>query len=128
MTKIYSVLALAYFLAATAVLMQTGPLWAAGALINKVVSVMSSTAAQHSGQENAILTTQAMMQHHGMIVVPIGYAYADQMGVDMVRGGSPYGMTTTTLSDGSRMPSTQELEGARFQGRHLAEIAIRLNG
>jgi NAD(P)H dehydrogenase (quinone) len=107
---------------------QTGPLWATGALHNKVATVISSTAAQHGGQEVAILTTQAMLQHHGIIIVPIGYAYAEQMGVDMVRGGSPYGMTTTTLSDGSRMPSVQELEGAQFQGRHLAEIATRLHG
>lgn len=107
---------------------QTGPLWATGALHNKVATVMSSTAAQHGGQEVAILTTQAMLQHHGIIIVPIGYSYADQMGVDMVRGGAPYGMTTTTLSDGSRMPSAQELEGARFQGRHLADIATRLHG
>jgi NAD(P)H dehydrogenase (quinone) len=107
---------------------QTGPLWAKGALINKVATVMSSSAAQHGGQEQAILTTQAALQHHGIIIVPIGYAYADQMGVDVVRGGSPYGMSTTTLSDGSRMPSEQELDGARFQGRHLADIAIRLHG
>ena len=107
---------------------QTGPLWAQGALVNKVATVMSSTAAQHGGQENAILTTQAALQHHGIIIVPIGYAYTGQMGVDMIRGGSPYGMTTVTLSDGSRMPSEQDLEGATFQGRHLAQIAIRLHG
>lgn len=107
---------------------QTGPLWAQGALVNKVASVMSSTAAQHGGQEQAILSTQAALQHHGIIIVPLGYAYAGQMGVDMIRGGSPYGMTTVTLSDGSRMPSEQELEGAAFQGRHLADIAIRLHG
>lgn len=107
---------------------QTGPLWARGALVNKVASVMSSTANQHGGQENAILTTQSALQHHGIIIVPIGYTYAGQMGSDVVRGGSPYGMTTTTNSDGSRMPSEQELEGARHQGKHLAEIAIRLHG
>ena len=107
---------------------QTGPLWAEGALVNKVATVMSSTASQHGGQEQAILSTQAALQHHGVIIVPLGYAYAGQMGVDMIRGGSPYGMTTVTLSDGSRMPSDQELEGAEFQGRHLAEIAARLHG
>lgn len=107
---------------------QTGPLWAQGALVNKVATVMSSTAAQHGGQEQAILSTQAALQHHGIIIVPLGYAYAGQMGVDMIRGGSPYGMTTVTLSDGSRMPSEQELEGATFQGNHLANIARRLHG
>lgn len=107
---------------------QTGRLWAEGALVNKVATVMASTAAQHGGQEQAILSTQAALQHHGIIIVPLGYAYQDQMGVDVVRGGSPYGMTTTTLSDGSRMPSAQELDGATWQGRHLADIAKRLHG
>lgn len=107
---------------------QTGPLWGQGALVNKVATVMSSTAAQHGGQEQAILSTQAALQHHGIIIVPLGYAYEGQMGVDKIRGGSPYGMTTVTLSDGSRMPSEQELEGAAWQGRHLADIATRLHG
>lgn len=107
---------------------QTGPLWAQGALINKVGSVMSSTATQHGGAELAILSAQAMLQHHGMIIVPLSYAYQGQSGNDVVRGGSPYGMTTTAESDGSRQPSAQELEGAAFQGKRVAEIAIRLHG
>jgi NAD(P)H dehydrogenase (quinone) len=107
---------------------QTGPLWARGALVNKVATVMSSTATQHGGQEIAILSTQASLQHHGLIIVPLSYAYQGQSGVDMVRGGSPYGMTTISDSNGSRPPSEQELEGARFQGRRLAEIAIKLHG
>ncbi|MAW87532.1 MAG: NAD(P)H:quinone oxidoreductase [Phyllobacteriaceae bacterium] len=107
---------------------QTGPLWAKGALIDKVASVMSSTATQHGGAELAILTTQAALQHHGMIIVPLSYAYDGQTGNDVVRGGSPYGMTTTSNSDGSRMPSEQELEGATFQGRRVATIAARLKG
>lgn len=107
---------------------QTGPLWAKGALINKVATVMSSTATQHGGQELAILTTQASIQHHGMIIVPLSYAYAGQSGVDVPRGGSPYGMTTLSGSDGSRQPSEQELEGAKFQGKRMAEITIKLHG
>lgn len=107
---------------------QTGPLWARGALINKVATVMSSTATQHGGAELAILTTQASLQHHGMIIVPLSYAYQGQSGNDVVRGGAPYGMTTTSDSDGSRQPSGQELEGAKFQGKRLAEIAIKLHG
>ncbi len=95
---------------------QTGPLWVKGALVNKVASVMSSTATQHGGAELAIISTQASLQHHGMIIVPLSYAYQEQMGNDVVRGGSPYGMTTTTNSDGSRQPSPQELDGAKFQG------------
>lgn len=105
---------------------QTGPLWAEGKLIDKPATVMSSTATQHGGAELALATTQLALQHHGMLIVPLSYAYQDQMGNDTVRGGAPYGMTTTTNGDGSRMPSEQELEGAKFQGKRLAEITARL--
>lgn len=67
-----------------------------------------------------------MLQHHGMIIVPLSYAYQAQMGNDVVRGGAPYGMTTT--SDGSRQPSAQELAGARFQGKRVAGITKKLHG
>jgi NAD(P)H dehydrogenase (quinone) len=107
---------------------QTGPLWVNGALVNKVATVMSSTATQHGGAELAILSTQASLQHHGMIIVPLSYAYQGQSGYDVVRGGTPYGMTTTTGSNGARQPSDQELEGARFQGKRMAEITIKLHG
>ena len=107
---------------------QTGGLWASGALINKVGSVMSSTATQHGGQEMTIVTTQVVLQHHGMIIVPLSYAWQGQSGVDQMRGGSPYGMTLVTGSDGSRMPSELDLEGARFQGKRVAEIAAKLHG
>jgi NAD(P)H dehydrogenase (quinone) len=107
---------------------QTGPLWVKGALVNKVATVMSSTATQHGGAELAILTTQASLQHHGVIIVPLYYAYPGQSGNDVVRGGSPYGMTTTSNSDGSRQPTEQELDGAKFQGKRLAEITIKLHG
>lgn len=107
---------------------QTGPLWLKGALVNKVASVMVSTATQHGGAELALITTQATLQHHGMIIVPLSYAYQAQMGNDVVRGGAPYGMTTTSNGDGSRMPSEQELEGAKFQGKRVAEITAKLHG
>ena len=107
---------------------QTGPLWMKGALVNKVATVMSSTATQHGGAELAILSAQASLQHHGMIIVPLSYAYQGQSGNDVVRGGAPYGMTTTSDSDGSRQPSAQELEGAKFQGKRMAEITIKLHG
>lgn len=107
---------------------QTGPLWAKGALLDKVGSVMVSTATQHGGAEIALLSTQASLQHHGMIIVPLSYAYQGQMGNDVVRGGAPYGMTTTSDGDGSRQPSAQELEGAHFQGKRVAEITARLHG
>jgi len=107
---------------------QTGPLWAKGALIDKTATVMASTATQHGGAETALLATQVFMQHQGMIVVPLSYAYQGQSGTDVVRGGAPYGMTTTTNSDGSRFPSEQELEGARFQGERFARITAKLHG
>jgi NAD(P)H dehydrogenase (quinone) len=107
---------------------QTGPLWVKGALVNKVATVMSSTATQHGGAELAILSAQATLQHQGMIIVPLSYAYQGQSGNDVVRGGAPYGMTTTSDSDGSRQPSAQELEGAKFQGKRMAEITIKLHG
>ncbi|UVK45081.1 NAD(P)H:quinone oxidoreductase type IV [Mesorhizobium sp. AR07] len=107
---------------------QTGPLWVKGALVNKIGSVMSSTATQHGGAELTLITTQALLQHHGMIIVPLSYAYQAQMGNDVVRGGAPYGMTTTSDGDGSRQPSAQELEGAKFQGKRVAEIAAKLHG
>lgn len=107
---------------------QTGPLWARGALLNKVGSVMVSTATQHGGAEIALISTQIHLQHHGMVIVPLSYAYQGQMGNDVVRGGAPYGMTTTSDGDGSRQPSPQELEGATYQGQRVAEIAIKLHG
>ena len=107
---------------------QTGPLWGKGALINKVGSVMASTATQHGGAEIALITSQIWMQHHGMVIVPLSYAYQGQMGNDVVRGGAPYGMTTTAEGDGSRQPSAQELEGAKFQGKRVAEITAKLHG
>ena len=107
---------------------QTGPLWAKGALVNKVGSVMVSTATQHGGAEIALVATQTLLQHHGMIIVPLSYAYQEQMGNDVVRGGAPYGMTTTSNGDGSRQPSEQELGGAKFQGKRVAEIAAKLHG
>jgi NAD(P)H dehydrogenase (quinone) len=105
---------------------QTGGLWAKGALVGKVGSVMAGAANQHGGQESTILSFQASLMHHGMVIVGLPYAYAGQMGHDSVRGGSPYGASTTTGGDGSRMPSAQELEGARWQGSHVAKIARKL--
>ena len=107
---------------------QTGGLWASGALINKVATVMSSTATQHGGQEATILSTQTMLQHQGMLIVPLGYGYQGQSGTDKYRGGSPYGMTLLTGSDGSRWPDEDDLAGARYQGKRVAEITIKLHG
>lgn len=107
---------------------QTGGLWAEGKLIDKLGSVMVSTATQHGGQETTIIATQIVLQHHGMLIVPLSYAYDGQSGTDKVRGGSPYGMSVATNSDGSRWPDDQDLEGATFQGKRVAGLAIRLHG
>ncbi|HVZ06222.1 NAD(P)H:quinone oxidoreductase [Hyphomicrobium sp.] len=105
---------------------QTGGLWAAGKLIGKVGSVFSSTATQHGGQESTILSTHTVLLHQGMVIVGLPYSFQGQMGVQEVTGGSPYGATTIAAGDGSRQPSENELAGARFQGRHVAQIAARL--
>jgi NAD(P)H dehydrogenase (quinone) len=106
----------------------TGPLWAQGALVGKAGSVMSSSATQHGGQESTILTSHVTLLHHGMVVVGLPYSFQGQTGMDEITGGSPYGASTIVGGDGSRMPSANELEGARFQGRHVAEIAGKLAG
>jgi NAD(P)H dehydrogenase (quinone) len=107
---------------------QTGSLWFGGKLIGKVGSVFASTATQHGGQESTILSTHTVLLHHGMVIVGLPYAWQGQMKLDEITGGSPYGATTIAGGDGSRKPSANELEGARFQGRHVAEIAAKLAG
>ncbi|MBI4805174.1 MAG: NAD(P)H:quinone oxidoreductase [Desulfovibrio sp.] len=104
----------------------TGQLWVKGALVGKVGSVFASSATQHGGQESTILTFHVTLLHQGMIVVGLPYAFQQQTGVEEVKGCSPYGATTIAGADGSRMPSAIELDGARWQGRHVAEIASKL--
>ena len=107
---------------------QTGGLWFTGKLVGKVGSVFASTATQHGGQESTILSTHTVLLHHGMVIVGLPYTWAGQMKLDEVTGGSPYGATTISAGDGSRQPSANELEGARFQGKHVATIAAKLAG
>lgn len=107
---------------------QTGGLWMSGALVGKVGSVFSSSATQHGGQESTILTFHPTLLHHGMVVVGLPYAEQRQMGIDEIKGGSPYGASTITGGSGERMPSEQELGMARFQGRHVTSIATKLFG
>jgi NAD(P)H dehydrogenase (quinone) len=105
----------------------TGQLWAQGALVGKVGSVFTSSATQHGGQESTILSFHISLLHHGFVIVGLPYAFQGQMRIDEVTGGSPYGASTIAGGSGERMPSENELAGARFQGEHVAEIAIRLN-
>ncbi|RXF75022.1 NAD(P)H:quinone oxidoreductase [Hansschlegelia zhihuaiae] len=105
---------------------QTGGLWAKGALNGKVGAAFTSSATQHGGQESTILTFVPTLMHLGFVVVGLPYSFAGQMCVDAVTGGSPYGASTIANGDGSRQPSDNELAGARFQGKHVAEIAKKL--
>ena len=104
----------------------TGGLWMKGALVGKVGSVISSSATQHGGQETTITSFHTVLFHHGMVVVGLPYSCQAQMGVDEIKGGSPYGASTIAGADGSRQPSEQELGMARFQGEHVAKIAAKL--
>ncbi len=105
---------------------QTGGLWARGALVGKVGSVFTSSGTQHGGQESTILSTHITLLHQGLVIVGLPYSCDLQTGVDEIKGGSPYGASTIAGGDGSRQPSAQELEMARYQGRHVAAIAKKL--
>jgi NAD(P)H dehydrogenase (quinone) len=104
----------------------TGQLWMKGALVGKVGSVFAGSATQHGGQESTILSFHITLLHHGMVVVGLPYAFEGQMRLDEITGGSPYGASTIAGTRGERMPSENELGAARFQGRHVAGIALKL--
>ncbi|MDH4226984.1 MAG: NAD(P)H:quinone oxidoreductase [Deltaproteobacteria bacterium] len=105
----------------------TGQLWQKGALVGKVGGVFTSSATQHGGQESTILTFHTNLLHHGMVIAGLPYAFQGQMRTDEITGCSPYGASTIAGGDGSRKPSKNELDGARFQGRYIAEIAAKLS-
>ena len=107
---------------------QAGGLWAKGALHGKVGGAFTSTATQHGGQETTLFSVITNLLHFGMTIVGLNYGFVGQMKLDEVTGGSPYGATTITGGDGSRQPSENELAGARYQGRVIAETARKLHG
>jgi len=107
---------------------QAGSLWAGGKLNGKVGSVFASTATQHGGQETTLFSGITNLLHFGMVIVGLPYSFQGQMGLSEIHGLSPYGATTIAGGDGSRHPSQIELEGAHFQGRHVADIANNLHG
>lgn len=107
---------------------QAGSLWLRGALVGKVAGVFTSSATQHGGQESTILTFHPVLLHLGFVIAGLPYAFQGQMGHGEVMGNSPYGASTIAGGDGSRQPSAVELEGARYQGRHIAQIAAKLRG
>jgi len=106
----------------------TGQLWANGALVGKVGSVFTSSATQHGGQESTILSFHITLLHHGFMVVGLPYTFQGQTRIDEITGGSPYGASTIAGGSGERMPSENELNAARFQGKHVAAIALKLKG
>lgn len=107
---------------------QAGGLWAGGALIGKIGAAFTSTASQHGGQETTLFSIHTNLFHFGMVLVGLPYSFTGQMRLDEITGGAPYGATTLAAADGSRQPSQTELAGARFQGKHVAEIANKLFG
>jgi len=107
---------------------QAGGLWAKGALNGKVGGAFTSTASQHGGQETTLFSIITNLLHFGMVIVGLDYGFAGQMTNTEVTGGAPYGATTIANGDGSRQPSANELAGARYQGRKIAEVAAKLHG
>jgi len=107
---------------------QAGGLWARGALHGKVGAAFTSTATQHGGQETTLFSIITNLLHFGMVIVGLDYGHAGQMTLDEITGGSPYGASTIAGGDGARQPSENELKGARYQGRVVAETAIKLHG
>jgi NAD(P)H dehydrogenase (quinone) len=107
---------------------QTGGIWVKGALVGKVGSAFTSTATQHGGQETTLIGLIQTLLHHGMLIAGLPYAWSGQQTMDEITGGSPYGATTITGGTGTRMPSENELDGARWQGRYVAETAKKLFG
>ena len=105
---------------------RTGQLWSKGALVGKVGSVFASTGTQHGGQETTITSFHSTLLHHGMIIVGVPYTVPELLNMKEITGGSPYGASTLAGSDGSRQPSENELAIARFQGKHVAQIAQKL--
>ena len=107
---------------------QAGGLWMRGALHGKVGGAFSSTGTQHGGQEVTLFSMITNLLHFGMVIVGLDYGHAGQMTLEEITGGSPYGATTIAGGDGSRQPTANELQGARYQGRRIAEVANKLHG
>jgi NAD(P)H dehydrogenase (quinone) len=107
---------------------QAGSLWMRGALNGKVGGAFSASGTQHGGQEMTLFSIIANLLHFGMVIVGLDYGHVGQMTLTEITGGSPYGATTISGPDGSRQPTANELQGARYQGRRVAEVANKLHG
>jgi NAD(P)H dehydrogenase (quinone) len=106
---------------------QTGGLWFGGKLVGKLGAAFTATASQHGGQETTLFSILTNLLHHGMVITGLPYSFQGQLKLDEVTGGTPYGPTTLTAADGSRQPSANELDGARFLGKHVAELSAKLS-
>jgi NAD(P)H dehydrogenase (quinone) len=106
---------------------QTGGLWFGGKLVGKLGAAFTATASQHGGQETTLFSIITNLLHHGMVITGLPYSFQGQLKLDEVTGGTPYGATTLTAADGSRQPSANELDGARFLGKHVAELSAKLS-
>ena len=104
---------------------QTGGLWVKGALVGKVASVFTSTGTG-GGNETTITSSWNTLAHHGMVIVGLPYSCPELTDISELKGGSPYGAATIAGPDGSRSPTEKELAMARFQGKHVADIAAKL--
>ena len=105
---------------------QTGGQFARGVFNGKVGGAFTSSATQHGGQETTLFSIITNLMHLGFIIVGLPYSFEAQKRLDEVTGGSPYGASTIAGGDGSRQPTASELDGARFQGEHIAQIANKL--
>jgi NAD(P)H dehydrogenase (quinone) len=105
---------------------RTGPLWMRGALVGKLGAAFTSTGSQHGGQETTLFSIITNLLHQGMLISGLPYAFQGQLKLDEVTGGAPYGATTIAAPDGSRQPTANELDGARYLGAHVAKIAAKL--
>ncbi len=105
-----------------------GALWGADALVGRVGGAFTSSDSQHGGQEHTLLSLHASLLHLGFVIAGLPYTFKGQTRMDEITGGSPYGATTLASGgDGTaRLPSANELAGARHQGAHVATLARAL--
>lgn len=104
----------------------TGQLWMKGSLVGKIGSAFTSSNTQHGGQESTLLSIHTTLLHQGMVIAGLPYTFEGQMRTDEITGCSPYGASTIAGGDGQRTPTENELDGARFQGQYVANLAAKL--
>ena len=98
-----------------------GGLWYRGVLNGKVGSVFGSSATRHGGNESTLLSLYNPMAHLGLIIAPLGYGDPA-----MFKAGTPYGATAVSGQGERQMPTPDDLEVARYQGRRVTQVAAAL--